>query len=60
MPIKEREKTGSHKWQNAWCPVCKERTTFWFVSESRMKCSQCEGEKDNTGGLHLDESMFKD
>jgi hypothetical protein len=60
MVTKEKPKTGSHRWQNEWCPVCKERTTFWFVSEFRMRCAQCENEKDISGGLNLDSSIFEE
>lgn len=53
MVVAEKPKTGSFRWENDWCPKCRERTTFWFVREDRTKCSQCELEKDKGLGLGL-------
>jgi hypothetical protein len=62
MPVVEREKSGPHRWVIDWCPMCKERMTFWFVGENRMKCSQCASEKvkEQDRGLGLDSSIFED
>lgn len=55
MILVEKSRTGSHRWENDWCPTCKERMTFWFVSETRTKCAQCATEKDKARGLGLGE-----
>lgn len=59
MPVVERAKSGPHRWELDWCPTCKERMTFWFVSEHRTKCSQCSTEKEKDQGLGLDSSIFE-
>ncbi len=53
MVVAERARTGSHRWENDWCPKCKERLTFWFVAETRTKCAQCGLEEDKARGLGL-------
>ena len=53
MVVAARARTGSHKWENDWCPKCKERMTFWYVSETRTRCAMCANEKDKGLGLGL-------
>ncbi len=53
MIVAERARTGSHRWENDWCPKCKERMTFWYVSETRTRCAMCAAEKDKSRGLGL-------
>jgi hypothetical protein len=53
MIVAERARTGAHRWENDWCPKCKERMTFWFVSETRTRCAMCATEKDKSRGLAL-------
>jgi hypothetical protein len=53
MVVAERARTGAHRWENDWCPKCKLRMTFWFVSETRTRCAMCATEKDKTRGLDL-------
>lgn len=57
MVVAERARTGAHRWENDWCPKCKERMTFWFVSETRTRCAMCATEKDKTRGLDLGPRM---
>jgi hypothetical protein len=51
MVAVERSRTGSHRWELDFCPKCRERTTFWYVDDSRTRCANCGVEKEKSRGL---------
>lgn len=58
MPAENEPRTTSMRWETEWCPRCKERTTFWLVSDRVSRCAHCELERDRSRGLDLDSSIF--
>ena len=59
MPEDREPRTTTLRWETAWCPKCKERTTFWLEAECVSRCSQCDMEVDRSQGLGLDSSIFQ-
>ena len=59
MPDASDARRGNLRWETAYCPRCKERTTFWLVSQGVSRCSHCDLEMDRSRGLDLDSSIFR-
>ncbi|MCK6478731.1 MAG: hypothetical protein L6R43_00885 [Planctomycetes bacterium] len=59
MPDGKDPRTTTLRWETAQCPKCKERTTFWLLSDRVSRCCQCDLEIDRSRGLGLDSSIFQ-
>lgn len=51
--------TGAVKWETEYCPVCKARTTFYYLTDTRLCCMGCKYEIDRMRGLDLNSDIFK-
>ena len=45
--------TGRFRWETAYCPKCKDRTTHWMMNDTTSKCAMCNMEKSKDVGLGL-------
>ncbi len=52
-PIEGVSRTATIKWETKFCPRCSAPTTFYFLTDDVLTCSQCRYEEDRTRGLNL-------
>ena len=58
MVEEPNHRTMTLRWETEVCPRCKERTTFWLVTDRISRCSQCNLEKDRGAGLCIDPAVL--